>query len=538
MQNKVEGDSMKKLAVFTLALILLSGGIALAGESDIPPSIPPWYMDSEGNIKTKKPNAPVIIDGNAVIGGVNLGVGYGLRWNSSTDAYTLGIVNNGYFTPSPSLTSFPVQERMKRCVLSDAGVVQYYLCATNSALKADCVTASVLDGTDGQVMVEIPKFYYLSTHDGVYRYFLIGEGPFSLITTGGTVSQAAVHPAFCKGGSATASDYRYIGAYEANLYDTSATAYVGGISITEVCSGAGADKLASVSGVLPIVNFTRACGRTMAAARGPGWQQYDNALHAATEVLYLTEYGSFYAQNKIGAGLTTYNTWPNAPQALAGNSNSIGNATGNSSATVNKWAATTAYVLNTDVIPNAAQTGYTYRITTAGTSAAGEPVWPTTIGATVADGTATWTCVRSLQYMSYRGIEHWYGHVWKFVDGANIHNSAALGSRLLLSQNYLQYADDTDSNYAAQSATLAVADGYVTNFMVALGVWPTTVGGGSTTYLTDYYYTEFDTNQESGWRVAVVGGNASYGTTVGPFCVNSYYSSSTANANIGGRLCF
>lgn len=476
-----------------------------------------------------------IIQNMQYLPGSALGLGYGVRWDSSNDTYVVGYTSSGYFHAG-ALTSFPVQEKMRRCLLLDNGTVNYYLSPTNSALKADGVTASVLDGTDGQVMVEIPKFYYLQAFDGNFRYFLVSENPFILIAPGGVVNQARIHPAFYKGGSLV--NYRYIGAYEANLWDTSAAAYVGGISITEVCSGAGADKLASVAGVLPIVNFTRGCGRTMAAARGAGWHQLDNAMYAATQILYMTEYGSFYAQNRIGNGLTAYGAWPNSPQALAGNSNAIGNATGNVSATVAKWAASAVYGLNTEVVPNVTQTGYTYRCTTAGTSAGAEPIWPTTIGSTVADGTAVWTCVRSLQYMSYRGIENWYGHVWKFVDGANVHNSTANGSRLYLATNYSQYTDDTDANYSLAPSGLPLLNGYPTNFMNALGVWPTTVGGNSATYLTDYYYTEYGNNPDSGWRVALVGGSANGGTPAGPFYVYSNYSSAAAYSSLGGRLCF
>ena len=50
----------------------------------------------------------------------------------------------------------------------------------------------------------------------------------------------------------------------------------------------------------------------------------------------------------------------------------------------------TAVSLLDTVIPTAPN-GRMYRCTTAGTTAAGEPAWPTTSGGTVSDGTAVWT---------------------------------------------------------------------------------------------------------------------------------------------------
>ena len=54
--------------------------------------------------------------------------------------------------------SLPIQNKMRRCVTKDR-VVQYYLDDENSSFKADGTVAN-LDGTDGDVMVEIPEFFY------------------------------------------------------------------------------------------------------------------------------------------------------------------------------------------------------------------------------------------------------------------------------------------------------------------------------------------------------------------------------------------
>lgn len=58
--------------------------------------------------------------------------------------------------------------------------------------------------------------------------------------------------------------------------------------------------------------------------------------------------------------------------------------------TYTAWATLTAYTLGTRKIPTVANTLY-YEVTTAGTTAAGEPTWPTVIGDTVTDGSVVWT---------------------------------------------------------------------------------------------------------------------------------------------------
>lgn len=67
-----------------------------------------------------------------------------------------------------------------------------------------------------------------------------------------------------------------------------------------------------------------------------------------------------------------------------------------SALTPDEWVTLTAYILTNFVEPTTPN-GYRYECTTAGTSGATEPTWPTTIGGTVTDGTVTWTC-RKLTY--------------------------------------------------------------------------------------------------------------------------------------------
>jgi hypothetical protein len=58
----------------------------------------------------------------------------------------------------------------------------------------------------------------------------------------------------------------------------------------------------------------------------------------------------------------------------------------------NTWVASTAYALNAKVKPTTS-TGFYYKVTTAGTTSGTEPTWPTTLAATVTDGSVTFTAI-------------------------------------------------------------------------------------------------------------------------------------------------
>ena len=212
---------------------------------------------------------------------------YGVEWNPSTDTYT----RTGKAVGTPVSTSYAgaIQTKMKRCVLNANGTVKYYLHPTNSTKKADG-TAAIIDGSDGNVMVQIPKFYYKYENvSGVHKWS---------IATNPTPGYE-VHPAFIRSG--VEKNYRYYPAYEGyNL---------GG-------------RLISGSGRTPTVSQTIATFRTQAAANGAGWSQIDWNLLTAVQLLFLTEYADFDTQAMIGNGNYTGDDYT----MTTGGSNSIGNA--------------------------------------------------------------------------------------------------------------------------------------------------------------------------------------------------------------------
>ena len=386
---------------------------------------------------------------------------YGVSWNQDADTYA----RTGNLIGQPTgqtlaAALLPIQALMRRCTVLDSGVRNYYLSATNSNFQENGITPAILTGADGQVMVEIPKFYYRHTFVGATHGWDI-----SLVPLAGF----AVHPAFVKDGVEV--DYRYYGAYEASLTNTST-------------------KLASISGATGYTlgeayadgkiytNATRATFRAKAAARGTAWRQLDYDLHSAVQLLFLVEYASFDTQLRIGNGITNVTDWATYnnyyPICPTGNSNSIGNATGNVG---------------------------TASATSAATSAAGA-------------------------YMSYRGIENWYGHILKWVDGINTNDN-----RSYVSNNRTVFADDTSTGYSDIGVSNVAVSGYQNTLLnVNRGFLPATVGAASSTKITDYYY------QAAGWRVASAGGGASGGVFAGGFCLGLADASSFASRTAGGRL--
>jgi len=185
-----------------------------------------------------------------------LNVGADLEWDSNTDTYTANTTPN---------TVTKIHQGMKRCVLNDDGSVNYYLNPVDSTQKLDGTSAN-LDGTDGNVMVEIPKFYFRQVRDGNSIIWQISDVP---------LAGYQLHPAFFKNGEIV--DFRYMGAYDACVYDDSAGAYISGLNLDDNTGNidTAVDKLASVSGVYPMVGVTRDECRSLAANNGAGWRQQD-----------------------------------------------------------------------------------------------------------------------------------------------------------------------------------------------------------------------------------------------------------------------
>jgi hypothetical protein len=394
-------------------------------------------------------------------------------WNSATSSPA-----KAYFDEPVKLIG--AHRNMRRCVINDSGVVQYYLDENDSTKKADG-TSATLTGADGMVMVEIPKFYTKRVVSGTVTTWFVSD----YALTGYTV-----HPAFVKDGVEVAK--RYYSAYDACAFDVSGSTYISGLNRDNAVSNTPnvdatattGDKLASVSGIYPMVGLTRAQFRTLAANRGAGWRQLDFSLWSAVQLLYLTEYQSFYSQAILGDGntngsyLTQSGTQSDSPHTIAGASNAWGNYSTNG----------------------------------------------TQLSAGAKPGTA---------FMVYRGIENLYGNCWNWADGINV--NVTTNGNVHVTNNRADFADDTSTNMTLISTTAPTTSDYVSaiaaidNYFIASSV----SGGSSTTYLTDYWYGSTSSN-----RGVFVSGNAADGAVAGAFIVGAVYDSSVAARVLGARLAF
>jgi len=389
-------------------------------------------------------------------------------WNANTSAPSAAEA----YPPSSELLR-NLHDRMRGCVLNDDLTVNYYLDPTDWSLKANG-GASDLTGADGQVMVEIPRFYYREERDGsLYKYFV------STLPLPGYV----IHPAFFKDGGPVS--VRYYSAYDACVYDASAAGYIGGANLDENIGNVdlGADKLASVKGPVPMVGLERDEFRALAANRGSGWRQLDFTLFSAVQLLFLIEHQTFFSQDVLGDG--------NVNGSYTGSSSDPNDSPHTPAGAGDGWGS--------------------------GSTDGSQP------SAGAKPGTA---------YMKYRGIENWFGNCWNFADGVNINVSGGASNGWYVTNNAADFADDTTSNYSLLTQSMP-GDGYVTDFATAeWGFIPSATGGSSTTHATDYFY---DKNGNTN-RVLRVGGSAENGAQAGAFYLGARYGSSLAHRNLGARL--
>jgi hypothetical protein len=399
--------------------------------------------------------------------------GYGIRYDKVNDIITRGIYQGGVWVPT-DYTAYPLQEKMARRVEDAAHNVVYYLHPNDSTKKADG-TAANIDGTDGQVMVRFAKTYYRIWEDGDYQYFVIGENEFL---------GSELWPDFYDTNGEELDEIS-VGAFDAVWCDDGT--YKDHDGATEASTSA--DSIGSVAGFTPITYQTRAQFRLLARNIGQDWSQLGNSHHELAWLYYLTEYADWDSQTQI-PGYTESSAFDYAYTRKTGRTACLGNASGSIYANETDDA---------DLI--AASIGIT-----AGTSAIAN---------------------------SYRGIENFFGHIWKWLDGVNVQFAGdPLSGRVYTAANPEDWADDTTTGYEDTGMDLPGSSGYVSELHPGSLMPKSSSGGDSDVFMCDYYYA----SASAGWRIMHVGGHLTHGARAGVGFRSAAYNSGSRSASFGGRL--
>lgn len=389
----------------------------------------------------------------------------------------------------------PIQSGMRACLLLDNGVVNYTLNPDDWSKKVDG-TASNLDGTDGQVMIYVPRHYRKFETDGNIYRCKISQYPI-----------AGFHavPAF------------YIGAYEASLYRptlklssvVNATAdYRGGNN------NAAWDAQANTLLGKPVTQINRTNFRTYARNRAAGtnWNINTYEQHKTITWLFVVEYATRWSQKPVD------NTFTAEGYRKGG----LGNGVTTTNDT--EW--------------NTFNTRYPF-INCGASNTLATKSGEVTVAVTDFGGVGV---PRSFTVNRYRGIEMPFGHIFKNLDGVNVDvRTVAAGdfSKMWVTNDPALFNDVNYNGYSDRGNT-ARADGYVKTIIggvygeIAPNVGGT-AGGNYNIFWTDYHYQDIASSQ---LRTLLVGGNATNGSSAGLVYVRSFITPAYTYASIGSRLCF
>lgn len=271
------------------------------------------------------------------------------------------------------------------------------------------------------------------------------------------------------------------------------------------------DKLVSVKGQLPTVNFNRTNGRTWARANGfdgeAKWNLYTYEEHRAICHLFLVEYATRNSQKAVNTALT--------PEGFRQGGLGSGCTTG--IATIN-GAQTWSFI----------PTGSSDSLG----SGSGEVT--VTIQQTDSSGSNTSTITRKCN--RYRGIENPFGHLWKHTD--DVISVYSNGYRTWYkSVKPDQFTTNKNASYKSLCASTMVSDGYKTEIKATptCDFFAASVSGGSeTTYWCDYNWDNTDASE----HCLLIGGRSDASGQAGLFALSSADGVSSSTATVGSRLTY
>lgn len=209
---------------------------------------------------------------------------------------------------------------LARCVVNPDHTVAYFLHSVDSNLKEDRteVDWEEVEELEQNVMVQIPKFYYVKKWVEEQQAFIFGVTDKPVDTDYVNIDEWEVHPAFFRDrtkfcddqdANPVEVDYRYVGAFH------------GWVD--------GKGRLRSLPHKPPTRSRNIGAFRDHVKNMGVGWSQFDYYLLYAIQMLYITEYGHPDSQTMIGRGFVDDNSSSiETGGTLQYGNNTFGEATG------------------------------------------------------------------------------------------------------------------------------------------------------------------------------------------------------------------
>lgn len=402
---------------------------------------------------------------------------YGVEWDmasSSPDGKRVGNMQQH--------RELPVQSGMRRCILNNNGGIVAY--------DTEVLEGSYIGPLNYSAMTVIPQHWYRLYFEGTKFRMMLSEIPLP--------------------GYNHVEEF-YISTLEARLERnrmTLCSSHSVGSTAEEFRGG---DNTADWDGTYrsllgrPVTNLTRDQFRQAARKRGSGWEMYTYNAHKTLFWLFAVEYATLdsqkpfnaqkdangFAQGGLGPGPTQMTDWTNFnnanPLIPCGYTNEFGNGSG--------------------------EKAYVVKNASGGTHA-------------------------TLMANRYRGIENPFGHIWKYTDGANIQvTTGDSGLSILWTTDDPSNFSDTSYTGYDKKGNICRTNGYAKKMLLGEDgdIVATEVGGSSSTYWCDYYYTYTQANR---LQLVLVGGRADNGSLAGLANVNANGAPSGAARYIGSRLCF
>lgn len=399
---------------------------------------------------------------------------YGVEWDMASSSPDGKRVGNMQLH-----RELPVQSGMRGVVLDNNGGVYYY--------HEPTAWKMTFASKDYASMVEIPDHWYRIYITGTKFKMMLSSIPLP--------------------GYKHISKF-YIGSSEAQMLRSLGLLMSDKTNSTDTRGG---DNTAEWDGTYrsllgrPVTNLTRDQFRQAARKRGSGWEMYTYNAHKTLFWLFAVEYATLdsqkpfnaqkdangFAQGGLGPGPTQMTDWTNFnkinPLIPCGYTNEFGNGSG--------------------------EKAYVVKNASGGTHA-------------------------TLMANRYRGIENPFGHIWKYTDGANIQvTTGDAGLSILWTTDDPSNFSDTSYTGYNKKGNICRTNGYAKKMLLGEDgdIVATEIGGSSSTYWCDYYYTYTSANR---MQVVLVGGNADGGSGAGLAHVRTGDAPSAAGRDVGSRLCF